>query len=184
MVLDTLPTLDPANTVRAWDLAASAQRGSSDPDWTVGLKLARDPVGRFVVLDVVRLRGEPHEVEQAILEAAGLDGRQIAVGLPQDPGAAGKSLVSYLATLLAGHRLMISRESGSKETRATPVAAQAGAGNLLLARAAWNRALLEELAAFPFGAKDDQVDALSRAFAMLIDQPQTARRLRSTHLAR
>ena len=48
-----------------------------------------------------------------------------------------------------------------------PVASQANAGNLSLLRAPWNRALLDELAAFPSGAKDDQVDALSRAFELL-----------------
>ena len=48
-----------------------------------------------------------------------------------------------------------------------PVASQADAGNLALLRAPWNRVLLEELRDFPHGAKDDQVDALSRAFGML-----------------
>jgi hypothetical protein len=36
-----------------------------------------------------------------------------------------------------------------------------------MVRAAWNRAFLEELAGFPSGAHDDQVDALARAFAEL-----------------
>ncbi len=58
-----------------------------------------------------------------------------------------------------------------------PVASQAEAGNLALLRAPWNRALLEELRDFPHGAKDDQVDALSRAFGMLAEaQAAPARR--------
>ncbi len=53
--------------VRAWDLAATAQSGTRDPDWTVGVKLMRTAEGRFVVLDVTRLRGGPDDVEQAIV---------------------------------------------------------------------------------------------------------------------
>ncbi len=48
-----------------------------------------------------------------------------------------------------------------------PVASQANAGNVSVLRGGWNRALMEELAAFPAGRCDDQVDALSRAFGML-----------------
>ena len=36
-----------------------------------------------------------------------------------------------------------------------------------IVRASWNHVFLEELRDFPFGRKDDQVDALSRAFTML-----------------
>ena len=57
------------------------------------------------------------------------------------------------------------------------MAAQAEAGNLRLLRADWNKALLEELRDFPHGRKDDQVDALSRAFSMLTDAASPARRL-------
>ena len=61
-----------------------------------------------------------------------------------------------------------------------PVASQANAGNVSVLRAGWNRAFLEELEDFPGGAKDDQVDALSRAFGMLVEVavPGSARRLR------
>jgi predicted phage terminase large subunit-like protein len=41
--------------------------------------------------------------------------------------------------------------------------------------AAWNRDFLEELQDFPGGAKDDQVDALSRAFSMVLDGGAPAR---------
>ena len=41
-----------------------------------------------------------------------------------------------------------------------------------------------ELASFPSGDKDDQVDALSRAFTMLFDTHVPARRLSVSFLAR
>ncbi len=165
------------NSVRAWDLAATADGDGHDPDWTVGLKLGQEPEGRFLILDVVRLRGGPQEVEAAIATTARRDGRAVPIGLPQDPGQAGKHQVAWLTTRLAGYRVVASPETGSKLTRALPVAAQAEAGNLRLLRADWNKALLEELRDFPHGRKDDQVDALSRAFSMLTDTASPARRL-------
>ena len=169
---------DPVTTtaVRAWDLAATAQTAGRDPDYTVGVKLGRDANGSFIVLDVVRLRGGPHEVEDAIGKTAAADGAAVTIGLPQDPGQAGRSQVRYLAKQFAGHRIVASPETGAKETRAMPVASQVNAGNLSIRRAPWNRALLEEMQDFPHGAKDDQVDALSRAFALLTDTPAPARR--------
>ena len=171
-------------SVRAWDLAATAGGDGRDPDWTVGLRLGREPSGRFLVLDVVRLRGGPHDVEAAIVTTAHQDGRAVPIGLPQDPGQAGKHQVAWLAARLAGHRVVASAETGAKVTRALPVAAQAEAGNLRLLRGAWNRAFLEEVRDFPHGRKDDQVDALSRGFAMLADTPPPARRLQLPIMSR
>ena len=170
---DQMPT---TQAVRAWDLAATAESRGRDPDYTVGLKLARDPAGGFVVLDVVRFRGGPHEVEQALVDTAAADGPTIPIGLPQDPGQAGRSQIRYFTARLAGYRVVASPETGAKETRAMPVASQVNAGNMALRRAPWNRAFLEELQDFPDGTKDDQVDALSRAMAMLTDTSTPARR--------
>ena len=161
-------------SVRAWDLAASEQGG----DWTVGVRLCRGAEGVFQVMDVVRLQGGPEQVVQAIRGAAERDGRDVAIGLPQDPGQAGRAQVAYLTSRLAGWRVVSSTESGSKSTRAMPVASQVNAGNVSLLRGGWNRDFLEEVQDFPGGAKDDQVDALSRAFGMLVDAPGPARRLR------
>ena len=49
------------------------------------------------------------------------------------------------------------------------MASQVEARNFAIVRAGWNHAFLEELRDFPFGRKDDQVDALSRAFTMLTE---------------
>ena len=167
-VLDQVPDGLGCRVVRAWDLASGGD-ASSDPDWTAGVKLLRDAQGRFVVLDVVRLRGTPAQVEAAIRAAAMTVGIGVPVGLPQDPGQAGRAQVAYLTRQLAGFRVVSSPETGAKETRAMPVASQVDAGNVALRRAYWNRDFVEELADFPNGRKDDQVDALARAFAMLAD---------------
>lgn len=173
-----------SEAVRAWDLAASLPAPGRDPDWTVGLRLERDPDGHFAITDLRRLRGTPGEVEAAIRATAEADGPAVAIALPQDPGQAGAAQTAYLTRALAGFVVRASPETGAKITRAGPVAAQVEAGHLRLLRGAWNHAFLEELRDFPNGHKDDQVDALSRAFMTLVSKAQPARRLRVPLLAR
>jgi predicted phage terminase large subunit-like protein len=163
--------------VRAWDLAATAAGDGRDPDWTVGLKLGREPSGRLIVADVVRLRAGPHEVAETIIATARRDGAGVAIGLPQDPGQAGKQQVAWLASRLAGFRVHASPETGAKIIRAQPVAAQIEAGNFAMLRAHWNQILSSELEEFPLGRKDDQVDALSRAFSLLAHAGPSTRRV-------
>lgn len=158
--------------VRAWDLAAT-----QDGDWSVGVMLTRTVEGGFQVNDVRRFQGGPEMVVQVIRETAERDGVSVTIGIPQDPGQAGRAQVTYLTKGLAGFRVVSSRESGSKETRAMPVASQINAGTVTILKGGWNRDFLEELQDFPGGAKDDQVDALSRAFSMVLE-PATPAKLR------
>ena len=65
-----------------------------------------------------------------------------------------------------------------------PIASQVEAGNLALLRGDWNAVFLDELSEFPNGSKDDQIDALSRAFAMLTDGGAPARFVRGPVLTR
>jgi predicted phage terminase large subunit-like protein len=161
-ITDTAPV--GGRDVRAWDLAATANGG----DWTAGARIRRLPDGRFLIVDVVRLRGGPEQVEAAIVNTAAQDGHGVTVSLPQDPGQAGKAQVLYLTRKLAGYRVESSPETGDKITRAGPLAAQLNVGNVSLVKAPGNVALIEEMRDFPNGTHDDQVDALSRAFAALI----------------
>ena len=107
-------------------------------------------------------------MERTIKATALQDGKSVPIVLPEDPGSAGKSYASYLVRLLAGWNARAERETGSKEVRATPVSAQAEAGNIKLVRGSWNEAFLDEVSMFPNAAHDDQVDALSGAFAALL----------------
>ena len=183
-ILTDPPEIGSGRVVRAWDLASTAATGGTDPDWTVGLKLLAAPTGRYIVLDVVRLRGSPHEVVETIMSTARQDGRSVPIGLPEDPGQAGKTQVAYFVGLLAGYYVSSSRETGSKITRAMPVASQVEARNVALLQSKWNYVFVDELRDFPNGRKDDQVDALSRAFSMLTHSGTASRRLNTAHLAR
>ena len=171
-------------TVRAWDLAATAATGDNAPDWTVGLKLTRTETGRYIIVHVVRLRGTPHEVAQVIATTARIDGRNVPIGLPEDPGQAGKSQIAYLTGQLAGYRVISSRETGAKTTRAMPVASQIEARNVAILRSAWNHNFIEELREFPYGRNDDQVDALSHAFNMTLEPKTNTRMLSIPHMDR
>ena len=169
-VLETAPSLRGASFGRGWDLAATAQIGTRDPDWTVGVKIARLPTGGYVVLDVFRDRGGPDEVDNWVVNLATqdrMDTPACRISIPQDPGQAGKAQVLAFTRLLAGHSVESSVETGDKATRAAPVISQVNAGNVSIVRAPWNARFLDELAAFPSGSKDDQVDALSRAFSIV-----------------
>jgi predicted phage terminase large subunit-like protein len=185
---DRIATVQPENdaeaTVRAWDLAATGSTGQNDPDWTVGVKLSRGTHGRFVILDIVRIRGTPREVEELIVNTAQKDGTKVVVAIPEDPGQAGKSQMSYLTRQLAGFHVISSRETGPKATRAMPLASQIEAGNVSAIRAEWNRVLVDELRDFPWGRKDDQVDALVRAFTTLTTQPRSTRSVAVSLLSR
>ena len=166
-VLDVAPQLHGATIARGWDLAATKQVGTNNPDWTAGVKLARMPSGLYVVLDVMRFRGGPDDVDNTIRNIASQDGKTVKIGLPQDPGQAGKQQVLAFTRLLSGHDLETSPETGDKATRAAPVASQVNGNNVAIVRAGWNSAFIEELRSFPSGAKDDQVDGLSRAFSLV-----------------
>ena len=182
----TLLDIPPATRrqVRAWDLAATAPAPGRDPDYTVGLKLGETETGRLVVLDVIRRRARPAEVEALLAETAKLDGAQTLVGLAQDPGQAGVAQIAYLKRSLAGFEVVATPETGAKLTRAMPAAAQIDSGNLDMVRSLWNDALLAELRSFPDGEKDDQVDALARAVTMLATRPAASRRINIPFLHR
>lgn len=150
---------------RYWDRAASI-----DGDWTVGAKWCREPDGRFVVEDVVRMRGRPADVEAKILATTIADDKLVTVVLEQDPGQAGVSEIDRYVRLLAGYDVRAAKLSGlgDKVTRARPASAQCERHMVRLVRAKWNAEWIDEHEAFPDpSVHDDQVDTTSGAVAWL-----------------
>jgi predicted phage terminase large subunit-like protein len=149
--------------VRAWDLASSL-RG----DWSVGLLLGRaydsSWANKFIVLDIVRFRGPPEQVRSTVKAVARSDPPLTKIWLPKDPAQAGADQADSYIKMLSGYRVAAERMSGDKATRADAAASQANIGRIGMVRARWNSAFIEELASFPGGVHDDQVDALSLAF--------------------
>lgn len=166
--------------VRGWDFAGTEhdpKKPGKDPDWTVGARMGRTQGGRFVVTQMVRMRGKPHEVEETLVRTANNDGFGVEQDIPQDPGQAGKHQVQYFVSKLAGMRVNASTESGDKVTRAEPFASQVNVGNVDFVRGVWTDAALKELEGFPNEDHDDIVDAMGRAFRRLLE-PQEMQMLR------
>jgi predicted phage terminase large subunit-like protein len=157
-----------AERVRYWDRAGTEEKPNADPDYTVGLRLARHR-GVYYVEDIVRFRGTPKDVEDRIKQTASFDGRDVMIGIEQDPGQAGKFEAAYYVRALDGYNVRTFPVTGDKITRAQPASAQAEARNIKLvpSGATWGPPFLQELEAFPEGGHDDQVDALSGAHAAL-----------------
>jgi len=152
---------------RGWDFAATGD----DPNaaWTAGAKLGIEPNGNLWLGDMRRIQGSSEEVERLLVQTAKTDGVMVKGSIPQDPGQAGKAQVAYLIKKLIGYNYVSSPESGDKVTRASPFAAQAEAGNVYIVDGPWVEAFLSEAEEFPFGKFKDQIDAISRAFALLIE---------------
>jgi len=167
-VVDALPAgLD---LVRYWDLAATEKTDANDPDHTVGVKLGRDPkTGILYVAHGISMRVSPLKVEQAILNTASADGVAVRIGLPQDPGQAGKAQAQYLVRQLAGFSASTRPERGDKITRFGPFSAQCEAGNVKFLRGPWNEEFFCALEGFPDAVHDDHADGCSGAFGMFID---------------
>lgn len=161
--------------VRYWDRAATAQEPGKDPDWTVGVLCLLTPDQKLYVLDVARMRGTPGEVEAFVKATAEMDGRSVAIGLEQEPGASGKADVANLIRLLNGWDARAFPKRTDKVVAAGPVSAQTEAGNVMLVRAPWNEPFVQELESFPEGSHDDQVDGLSGAHTALTGDMRTIR---------
>lgn len=157
----------PANTrfVRHWDLAATS---GGDGAQTAGVKLGRSRDGNFYVCHVVATRESGANVRNLIRTQAQLDGRDVEVSLPQDPGQAGKVQAEDLVRFLAGFTVTANPETGSKATRAQPFASQCEGGNVYLVEGGWNDAYLDQLCEFPAGRLKDMVDATSGAFGRFV----------------
>ena len=155
------------DVVRYWDLAATEKTEFNDPDWTVGIKLGRDRNGGYWLLDMVRGRANPGDVETLLRNTAALDGKHVRIGFGQDPGQAGKSQAFHLTRALSGFIVDAKPESGDKGTRFGPFSSQCRAGNVKILRGRWNEDLFRVLEGFPDLAHDDDVDACSGALEML-----------------
>lgn len=155
-------------SVRGWDLAASTKKMA---DLTAGVKMTVAEDGQIYVEHVFCEKIDGLAVPTAMKTLAEQDGYNVSISFPQDPGQAGLTQARSITSLLAGFMVSSSTETGDKLTRSTPFSNQCEAGNVHLVEGEWNKAFLDELEMFPFGAHDDRVDAASRAFNKLFEHP-------------
>lgn len=160
---------------RCWDKAATLPSSiNPDPDWTVGIKGGLDEDGNLWIIDVKRFR-ERSAIVQLTIEETGLaDGKNVAVGIPQDVGGAGVDAMETSRALLfkRGLNVIVSKASKGKAVRFEPVAIATQSGQVFVIEADWNEAFFSELETLDFSSRkrymhDDQADALSDLLQVL-----------------
>ena len=147
--------------MRYWDLAAS--EGDVGNFWA-GAKGCIGSDGTFYITAMDRWRKSWGEAKPTILTHAANE--MIPVGVE----AVGGFKIAYQELRNSAPTGVIIREFGAetdKLTRALPWFALVGNGKVALLRGAWNEDFLAEVHAFPMGAFDDQVDAVSGLYIML-----------------
>lgn len=167
-IVDAIPA--GIKIVRYWDLAATEKTEGNDPDWTVGVKMGLDAkTGQIIIIHASRMRASPMRVRNSVKNTATADGRGCYVGIPQDPGQAGKAQAQDFVSMLAGFVVFVRRESGDKVDRFGPFSSQAQAGNVKVLRGDWNDEFFGALEAFPDAKHDDDADGCSGAYSMLLE---------------
>lgn len=161
--------------VRSYDLAGTSKqtKPTDKHDWTRGVLICTDGE-KIYILNVVSHKGTVDQNAKLICKTAESDGHQVVITVPIDPGHAGEAYVDYLQNVpeLGGYSLHPIRPTGNKQLRAAGFASFLNVGKVVIVadeedEDKWNMGLLEELASFPFGRHDDQVDCLSDAFTYL-----------------
>lgn len=152
--------------VSSWDLSNSEvpAEGSS---FVVGQLWGVAGADRYLV-DQVRARMSPLTTENAIRDTnvkwAAAHG-QLAAWLIEKK-AAGPGVIERLRKVLSG--ITPITPIGSKEERVAAISPQVEAGNVWIPSSApWVSDFVEECAAFPRGANDDQVDTATQALSWI-----------------
>lgn len=165
-LLEDIPN-DVTRWVRAWDLAATDTDEGGDPAYTASVLLGKRKNGRYVIADATNNRYKAEKVRTLVKQCAVSDKakyKKVRIRMSIDPGQAGKEQYQSYVKMLAGFSINGVKESGSKESRAEPFAAQWQAGNVDVVAGPWTEALLGQYEAFPESKYKDMVDAGSNAF--------------------
>lgn len=165
-LLNEVPT-DVVRWVRAWDLAATDTDEGGDPAYTASVLVGKRKNGRYVIADATNNRYKAEKVRSLVKQVAISDKakyKRVRIRMSVDPGQAGKEQSQSYVKMLAGFVVSMVKESGSKESRAEPFAAQWQAGNVDVVAGPWTETLLGQYESFPESKFKDLVDAGSNAF--------------------
>lgn len=155
---------------RRWDFASTEKRKKGqEPDWSVGALVGRTPDDRIIVCDIRRFRADPGETEARVKQTAEQDGKGVVIRIEKEPGSAGAFVIDQFVRALYGWTVEGLPSTGSKTERARPYASYWKAHKVYVRLgASWVETFLAEHEAFPQESiHDDQVDAVSQAFADL-----------------
>ena len=165
-LLSEIPN-DVVRWVRGWDLAATDTDEGGEPAYTASVLLGKRKDGRYVIADATNNRIKAEKVRTLVKQCAVSDKakyKRVRIRMSKDPGQAGKEQAQSYTKMLAGFSVHFVSESGSKEARAEPFAAQWQAGNVDVVAGTWTETLLGQYESFPESKFKDLVDAGSNAF--------------------
>lgn len=165
-LLEDVPS-DVVRWVRGWDLAATDTDEGGDPAYTASVLLGKRRDGSYVIADATNNRLRADKVRAMVKQCAAADKvqyKRVRIRMSQDPGQAGKEQAQSYVKMLAGFSVSVVKESGNKEARAEPFAAQWQAGNVKVVAGAWTETLLGQYESFPESKFKDLVDSGSNAF--------------------
>lgn len=152
-----------SHLMRAWDNAATDDGG----DWTAGVLLGIRPDGRVTIFHAEMVQEASEQRLATQKRIAAIDGFDVPIGIPQDPGSAGKDVVFYTQREMSGYTVVARSTSGSKEERARSFADAVNSGMVEIVEGDWNKQFLRALRDFPLSDFDDPVDAASDAYSHL-----------------
>lgn len=169
----TSPNINAKQRVRAYDVAGSLPSPAlTDPDWTRGVLVSREPTGVYTVEDLVSLRDRFFKVEELILSTAVTDPPGTTVVLPCDPnaqaGAWARGMQRKLGEMGINCRLV--KPMKSKQMRFAPFSTVSQAGFVQIVHGDWYNEFCTELENFdPDNRRlhDDIVDSVSDAMYIL-----------------
>lgn len=156
--------------VRGWDFAATEPSETNpNPDRTATVLIGRQPNGRYVVAHARRESYRSGQVQEMVTAYAGVDGPDVAISIPIDPGAAGVGVADNYVSALAGYAIRPKPIRKGKTVYAEPFAIQVQRGMVDIVEAPWNDFYFAELEQFPAPrVHDDLVDASSIAFSSIV----------------
>jgi predicted phage terminase large subunit-like protein len=163
--------------MRVWDLAATEDGG----DYMCGSLCGYSKkTSNFVIGNVIRKQLGPGQVEEQVRKTAVADGEHVKIGIEQEPGSSGKSLVNhYQVNVLREFEVIAVPATKSKLIRAQPFLAAAEAGKVFLldeevgsyeqveGELSWHKIFKGEFETFPNGQQDDQIDTAAAGYNAL-----------------
>ena len=113
----------------------------NDLDWTVGVKLGHDRSGCYWLLDMVRARANPGDIERLLAQYCRARPQKRAHRVRQGSGASWQDRGTPPVRALSRFTVTPAPESGDKLTRFGPFRSQRQAGNVKIQRGSWNEDL-------------------------------------------
>lgn len=162
-IIDDMPP-NVASRIRFWDMALSQKTAA---DNTAGCLLAEMTDKRLIIEDMETFQQDWADIPNRIALTAHRDGPSIPIAVEAAffHGQVIRDLMRR--DDMRSFRILEYKPTTDKLTRALPFAARCDADMVYILRRAWTQDVVDEFTAFPGGRRDDRVDSVTGAYAMI-----------------